>query len=152
MIKKKIIFSSFVRKFRMEQLQSHIWRKASSYLGKHLRISSYTVLGSPSSYMTVQRLHSEFPYIWGKFDFSFLSVCRYSYKLVSGLLTCAALKWFSNFVLFLLVYRSIHAKCQILAWNLVLVGCPLKTLHRYKYINRTISKKPGNKTTPIVRD
>jgi hypothetical protein len=53
---------------------------------------------------------------------------------------------------FLLVSRSIHAKCQILAWNLVLVGCPLKTLHRYKYINRTIAKKSGNKTTPIVRD
>ncbi len=28
-------------------------------------------LGSSSSYMTLQLLHSEFPYIWGKFDFLF---------------------------------------------------------------------------------
>ncbi len=28
-------------------------------------------LGSPSSYMTLQLLHSEFPYIWGKLDFLF---------------------------------------------------------------------------------
>jgi hypothetical protein len=35
---------------------------ASSYMGKYLRISSY---------MTLQLLHSEFPYIWGKFDFLF---------------------------------------------------------------------------------
>ena len=26
--------------------------------------------------------------------------------------------------------RLVHAKCSILAWNLALVGCPLKTLHR----------------------
>ncbi len=41
MIKKNIKFSSYVRKFKMEQLQSHIWLTASSYLGKYLRISSY---------------------------------------------------------------------------------------------------------------
>jgi hypothetical protein len=29
------------------------------------------ILGSPSSYMTLQLLHSEFIYIWGKFDFLF---------------------------------------------------------------------------------
>jgi hypothetical protein len=40
--KKKIKFSSYIRKFRMEQLQSHIWLTASSYMGKYLRISSYT--------------------------------------------------------------------------------------------------------------
>ncbi len=32
------------------------------------------IFGSPSSYMTLQLLHSELPYIWGKFDFLFLSV------------------------------------------------------------------------------
>ena len=26
--------------------------------------------------------------------------------------------------------RLVHSKCSILAWNLALVGCPLKTLHR----------------------
>jgi hypothetical protein len=36
-----IKFSSYIRKFRMEQLQSHIWLTASSYIGKYLRISSY---------------------------------------------------------------------------------------------------------------
>jgi hypothetical protein len=72
LIKKKIIFSSYIRKFRMEQLQSHIWLTASSYMGKYLRISSS--LGSPSSYMTLQLLNSEFPYKWGKILFSFLSV------------------------------------------------------------------------------
>jgi hypothetical protein len=52
---------------------------------------------------------------------------------------------FRQYVSFLLFSRSIHAKCQILAWNLVLVGCPLKTLHRYRNINIIISKKPGKK-------
>ncbi len=33
------------------------------------------VLGSPISYMTLQLLHSEFPYIWGKFYFIFYK-CR----------------------------------------------------------------------------
>ncbi len=50
----------------MEQLQSHIWLTASSniYAFPH-------ILGSPSSYMTLQLLHSEFPYIWGKLNFVF---------------------------------------------------------------------------------
>ncbi len=39
--KKEIKFSSYIRKFRMEQLQSHIWLTASSYMEKYLRISSY---------------------------------------------------------------------------------------------------------------
>ncbi len=41
LIKKKIKFSSYIGKFRSEQLQSHIWLTASSYMGKYLRISSY---------------------------------------------------------------------------------------------------------------
>ncbi len=41
LIKKKIKFSLYIRKFRVEQLQSHIWLTASSYMGKYLRISSY---------------------------------------------------------------------------------------------------------------
>ncbi len=39
--KKKSMFSSYIRKFRVEQLQSHKWLTASSYMGKYLRISSY---------------------------------------------------------------------------------------------------------------
>jgi hypothetical protein len=38
---KKIKFSSYIGKFRLEQLQIHIWLTASSYMGKYLRISSY---------------------------------------------------------------------------------------------------------------
>jgi hypothetical protein len=38
-------------------------------MGKYFRIPHK--LGSPSSYMTLQLLHSEFPYIWGKFYFLF---------------------------------------------------------------------------------
>ncbi len=72
LMKKKIKVSSYMRKFRMEQLQSHIRLTASSYTGKYLRISSY-ILGSPSSYMTLQLLHSELPYIWENLIF-FLSV------------------------------------------------------------------------------
>jgi hypothetical protein len=53
----------------MEQLQSHIRLTASSWGN----ISAFPqTLGSPSSYdMTLQLLHSEFPYILGKFDFLF---------------------------------------------------------------------------------
>ena len=42
LIKKKIKFSSHIRKFRREQLQSYIWLTASSYMVKYLRISPYT--------------------------------------------------------------------------------------------------------------
>ncbi len=41
MIKNKIKFSSYIRRFRMERLQSHIWLTASSFLVKYLRVSSY---------------------------------------------------------------------------------------------------------------
>ncbi len=40
------------------------------------------ILGSPSAYMTLQLLHSEFPYIWGKFDFLFLSVLHHGWVQV----------------------------------------------------------------------
>ncbi len=70
LLKKKIKFSSYIRKFRRDQLQSHIWLTASSYKIKHLRISSWKPYP-----MTLQLLPSEFPYIWGKFCFLFISVC-----------------------------------------------------------------------------
>ncbi len=42
------------------------------------------ILGSPSSYMALQLLHSEFPYIWGKFDFLFYqcALTQESYKYI----------------------------------------------------------------------
>jgi hypothetical protein len=39
--KKKIKLSLYLRKFWTEQMQSHIWLTASSYMVKYLRISSY---------------------------------------------------------------------------------------------------------------
>ncbi len=41
LIKKKRRFSSYIRKFRRDRLQSHKWLTASSYMVKYLRISSY---------------------------------------------------------------------------------------------------------------
>jgi hypothetical protein len=69
LIKNKIKFSSYIRKFILEQLQSHIWLTASSYMGKYLRISSY--IRKPFLIYTLQLLHSKFHCIWGKFDFLF---------------------------------------------------------------------------------
>ncbi len=63
LIKKKIKFSSFIGKFRVEP--PHIWGNIFAF--PHIS-------GSPTSYMTLQLLHSEFPYRWGKFYFLFLSV------------------------------------------------------------------------------
>ncbi len=62
----------------MEQLQSHIWLTASSYMTKYLRISSY--IRKPFLCMTLQLLHSEFPYIWGKCYFLFYQCLHCSEK------------------------------------------------------------------------
>ncbi len=71
LIKKKIKFSSYFRKIGgigceviYNERLPHIWWKC-------LCISSYTVLGSPSSYMTLHPIPSEFPYVCGKFCFLF---------------------------------------------------------------------------------
>jgi hypothetical protein len=53
LIKKKIHFFSYISKYRRERLQSLILLTASSNMTKYLRFSSY-ILGSPSSYMTLQ--------------------------------------------------------------------------------------------------
>ncbi len=67
LIKMKLKFSSYIRKFRMEQLHSHIWLTDSSYM---VNICAFShILRSPFSHMTLQLLLSEFPYIWGKFYF-----------------------------------------------------------------------------------
>ena len=44
-------------------------------MGKYLCISSY--IRKPSSYLTLQLLHSEFPYISGKFYFLFYQCTLY---------------------------------------------------------------------------
>ncbi len=61
LIKKNKIFPHFPKEIQ-ERLQSQIW----------LNICAFPhILGSPTSYMTLQHLPSEFPYIWGKFSFLF---------------------------------------------------------------------------------
>ncbi len=57
---KKFKFSSYIRKFRVSK--PHIWLNFCEFAH---------ILGSPSSYIILKLLHSEFPYIWGKFDFLF---------------------------------------------------------------------------------
>ncbi len=54
-----------LRKFRRERLQSHKWLTESSYITKYFAFPH--ILGSSSSYMTLQLLPSEFPHIRGKF-------------------------------------------------------------------------------------
>ncbi len=58
----------------MEQLQSHLWLTPPHIWGNICAFPH--ILGSPYSYVTLQLLHSEFPYIWGKFSFLFYQ-CTY---------------------------------------------------------------------------
>ncbi len=68
LIKKKAKFSSYIgksgskRSYMYDLRPPHIW----------LNICAFPhILGSPSSYMTLQPLPSEYPNIWGKFLFLF---------------------------------------------------------------------------------
>jgi hypothetical protein len=47
------------------------------------------IIGSPSSYMTLQLLHSEFPFILRKFDFLFHQCSRTSYSLAAVASICS---------------------------------------------------------------
>jgi hypothetical protein len=77
------------------------WLTASSYKVKYLRISSY--IRKPFLiYISLQLLHSEFPYIWGKFHFRFfISVGSLSesyifmvlLSIISVYVMCFALKF-----------------------------------------------------------
>ncbi len=77
-IKKKIKISSYIRKFRRDRVQSHIWLTASSTTTKYLCISSY--IRNPNSFMTFHRIPSEFPYIWGKSSFIFICVVSWVFS------------------------------------------------------------------------
>ncbi len=65
--KKEVKFSSYMRKFRMEQLQSHIWLTASSYMVKYLCISSY--------------IWKALPHIW-LWNCSILNFCIYEENFI----------------------------------------------------------------------
>ncbi len=64
----------YIRKFRMEQLQSHtrLYEEGlpNIIIWGNTKIFNH-IWGACYSYMTLQLLHSEFHYIWGKFYFIF---------------------------------------------------------------------------------
>ncbi len=66
--------SSYIRKFRIDRVQSYIWLMASSYMVKYLRISH--IWGRPPSYMTLQLLHSEISLYMRKILFHFFQWWR----------------------------------------------------------------------------
>jgi hypothetical protein len=70
LIKKKIKFSSFIRKFRIECSCKVIYEEGLPNIWGNAQIFSH-IWGGRQSYMTLQLLHSEFPYIRGKLDFLF---------------------------------------------------------------------------------
>jgi hypothetical protein len=74
LIKKKIKFSSYIRKFRVEQLQSHTYMRKGFLIYeemlKYFPIYEEAVRVSHIC-KTLQLLLSEFPYIRDKFDFLF---------------------------------------------------------------------------------
>jgi hypothetical protein len=75
LIKKQIKFSSYMRKFTMEQLQlqRHIWLTASPYMVKYLRISSY--IRKPSLIYDFATAPFWITLYMRKIRFSFLSQC-----------------------------------------------------------------------------
>ncbi len=70
LIKKKINFYSYIRKFRWDRVPSHIWRNAQifSHIGR-----SPLVIGI---WLCTRSMHSKFPYIFEEnFRFFFISCC-----------------------------------------------------------------------------
>jgi hypothetical protein len=61
--------SSYIRKFRWDRVQSHIWGRASLFMRKCADISPY--MRRPLVIYDFAPDPSEFPYIWGKFYFLF---------------------------------------------------------------------------------
>jgi hypothetical protein len=78
---------------------------AKSYMTNDLLIygeifAHFLILVSPSSYMTLQVLHSEFPYILGKFDFLFISAVVSSLIMSSQVVSSARVSswlWLESF-------------------------------------------------------
>ncbi len=69
--KKEIKIFLCIKKFEREQLQCHIWEGLPNIWG-NAQIFPHTYMRRPCElHMTLQLLHSEVPYIWGKFDFLF---------------------------------------------------------------------------------
>ncbi len=71
----QIFLIQFIRKFRVEQLQSHIWLTASSYMGKYLRISPYMRRPFLIYDFATGPLWISLYTVWGKFYFIFSQCC-----------------------------------------------------------------------------
>ncbi len=70
------------KEIKRDRVQSHLWLTASSYMGKNFIISSYS--RSPSLYMTLHPIPSEFPYTVYEENLVFFSkiwVCMVHVKL-----------------------------------------------------------------------
>ncbi len=83
LIKKQIKFSSYIKKSRVEQLQSHIWGLPNIHMRKDANISPYIRRPLVILQMTLQLLHSEFTYTWGKFDFLFYQCTDICFALMT---------------------------------------------------------------------
>jgi hypothetical protein len=70
LIKKKIRLSSYIRKFRMEQLQSHIWLTASSYIWWNICAFPHILESLPHIWLCNCSILN-FPSLWVKFYFIF---------------------------------------------------------------------------------
>ncbi len=79
LIKKKRKLSSYIRKFKVEQLQSHIWGRASSYMRKCAIISPY--LRRPLVIYDFATAPLWISLYMRKFLFSFLSVHGLTWSL-----------------------------------------------------------------------
>ena len=106
--------SSYIRKFRREQLQSHIWLTASSYMVKYLRISSY-----------IRRPFLIYDFatspIWiflymRKFFYYFLSVCTNSHFTSSYFAYLQGLKLIVQRVRQPLLYTSASDSADFMFW------------------------------------
>ncbi len=74
--------------------KSYMTITASLYMRKYLRISSYIRKPFLILYMTLQLPHSEFPFIWGQFDFLFLTVCPQALRWArQGKAVCRKAEW-----------------------------------------------------------
>ncbi len=72
--KREIKFSSYIRKFGRDRLQSHIWLTASPYIVKYLRISSYIRKPFLIYDFATDPIWISIYCRWGKFSFLFVSV------------------------------------------------------------------------------
>ncbi len=125
----------------MEQLQSHIWLTASSYMGKYLRISLY--IRKPFIIYDLHLLHSEFPYIWGKFYFLFYQCigCSFTYILNKCTFILVYLTWHSFHIN--LFHQHTHKNEKII-YKCYVSTCTYLSPKTGRYLNYTFLLEEKN--------